>query len=69
MAGTAPRGWDSKLEFYGFIGEGCCDFASWLGKAAAGKGGRGSSKLGIRGEAGEASEGKVDEHILRRARW
>ena len=28
IAGTAPRGWDSKLECYGFIGGGCCGFAS-----------------------------------------
>ena len=27
IAGTAPRGWDSKLECYGFIGGGCCGFA------------------------------------------
>ena len=30
---------------------------------------RGSGKSGIRGEVGEASEGKVDGHVLRRARW
>ena len=28
IVGTAPRGWDSTLECYGFIGGGCCDFAS-----------------------------------------
>ena len=26
IAGTAPRGWDSKLECYGFIGGGCYDY-------------------------------------------
>ena len=26
IAGTAPRGWNSKLECYGFIGGGCYDY-------------------------------------------
>ena len=28
IVGTAPRGWDSKLECYAFIGGGYCGFAS-----------------------------------------
>ena len=28
IAETAPRGWDSKVEYYGFIGGGCCGVGS-----------------------------------------
>ena len=27
IAETAPRGWDSKIEYHAFIGGGCCGFA------------------------------------------
>ena len=28
IAETAPRGWDSKVEYYGYIGGGSCGFKS-----------------------------------------